>query len=220
MGPPGAGKGSLATRCVHELGFDQLSTGNLCRKHISEGTQIGKQIDFAIKSGKLVSDELITDMVGEWLDQKVVGTQTVILDGFPRTVAQASGLLNILQERFGDNRLRVIKLEIKNEQVIERIVGRALCSNKECQAVYSLHSGSPLGPQKEMICDLCESSLIKRSDDTIEVIQERLAVYYHHEKDLLDFFAEQGQEIIELEVERPLEDIFGDFKNRFVKEAK
>ena len=97
IGPPGSGKGTLSGLCVKELGWVQISTGNLCRKHIADKTKIGQEIDFAIKSGKLVSDNLITDMIIDWF--KHVGDQvrTVVLDSYPRTVAQAQALTSFLR---------------------------------------------------------------------------------------------------------------------------
>ena len=98
MGPPGAGKGSLSQLCVDEFGWVQLSTGFLCRKHIAAQTTIGRQIDFFIKSGKLVDDSLIVDMVEEWLAEQIDQQRGVILDGFPRSVVQAQALDEILKK--------------------------------------------------------------------------------------------------------------------------
>ena len=86
VGPPGSGKGTLSQKCVQELGWKQISTGDLCRAHIANETEIGKKIDFAIKSGKLVDDGLISQMVFEWFSEQKNGPHTVILDGYPRTV--------------------------------------------------------------------------------------------------------------------------------------
>ncbi|MEX0672253.1 MAG: nucleoside monophosphate kinase, partial [Candidatus Babeliales bacterium] len=153
-----------------------------------------------------------------WLSRKITQT-TVILDGFPRTVGQAEGLLALLRSYEGQGHLKVVRLSIENERVIERIVGRAVCSNKDCQSVYSLLQGSALAPRKAMVCDLCEHTLIRRSDDTVETIRERLSIYYSHEQNLLDFFKEKDQEVLEINVERPLKDVFTELKNRFIEKT-
>lgn len=100
MGPPGSGKGSLSKLCKTYWGWQQLSTGNLCRKHISEDTQIGKEIDFIIKSGKLISDELIASMVDAWLTDVVGKEYSLILDGYPRNFTQAQDLLRLIQDKY------------------------------------------------------------------------------------------------------------------------
>ncbi|MCX5922462.1 MAG: nucleoside monophosphate kinase [Candidatus Dependentiae bacterium] len=212
IGPPGAGKGSLANLCIKNLGWKQLSTGNLCRKHIAEQTEIGKQIDFAIKSGKLVSDSLMTGVVDEWLSSQIGRVPAVILDGFPRTVAQAKALGEYLKDKESHLKLTVVKLFISHEKVIARLCNRYICSNIECQAIYSLSTGSTLVPQKEMICDTCGNPLTKRKDDEEEAIVERLQIYRKHEQDLLNFYINAQHAVTECNVERSLNEIFEDFK--------
>ena len=212
IGPPGAGKGSLAHLCIKHLGWKQLSTGNLCRKHIAEQTEIGRQIDFAIKSGKLVSDSLITGAVDAWLSEQIGRIPAVILDGFPRTVAQAKALDDYVQQKKDYLRLKVIKLAISNDKVIARLCNRYICFNVDCQAVYSLGAGSTLVPQREMMCDSCGSSLIRRKDDEEDAIIERLQIYGKHEQDLLNFYKNSHCAIAECNVERSLGEIFEDFK--------
>lgn len=212
IGPPGSGKGTLAEACVKNLNWKQLSTGNLCRQHIAEQTEIGKHIDFAIKSGKLVSDSLIVAMVNDWFSRFLAMHQTVILDGFPRTVPQAQELSALLEQNFGDAQLKIVQLEISDESVIQRLCSRYLCGNKECQAVYSTAPGSALAPKVSMVCDICETALIRRKDDEESTVRERLMGYYRHEKALLDFYRERGEAIQRLSVEKPLEEVFVDFK--------
>ncbi len=212
LGPPGAGKGSLAGLCISDLGWKQLSTGNLCRKHIAEQTEIGKQIDFAIKSGKLVSDSLVTGAVEEWLENSIDGADAVILDGFPRTVAQAKSLEELLNKKKDSLRLKVIRLFVSDDTVIARLCNRYICSNIGCQAVYSMESGSKLLPKVSMICDLCGHPLIRRKDDNEESVKERLKIYHKHEQDLLNFYNNTQHDIVQLSVEMPLHDIFENFK--------
>jgi len=215
IGPPGAGKGSVSELCTRHLGWMQLSTGNLCRKHIAAQTEIGKQIDFAIKSGKLVSDSLVTEMVEGWLNNQIGNVPAVILDGFPRTIAQAQALDEFLKIKMQSSKIYVIRLRISDENIVLRLGDRYICSNSECQAVYSLSKGSKLIPQKSMVCDVCGHALSRRKDDEENAIRERLHIYNKHEQDLLNFYknAKNTQYLVsELNVERALPEIFEDLK--------
>lgn len=213
LGPPGSGKGTLSQLCTESLKWRQLSTGNLCRKHIAQQTKIGKEIDFAIKSGKLVSDSLIVAMVKEWFEQVAASDLTIIFDGFPRTLHQAELLEHLVQGQ-ADLTLTVVRFVIPREAVISRLFERYICKNKDCQAVYSMLSGSSFTPKKEGVCDACQHSLIKRSDDTKESIIQRLETYHAHECKLLEFYKVHKRSIIELEVDRPLQEIYVDFLDK------
>lgn len=212
IGPPGAGKGSISQLCIQELGWKQFSTGALCRKHIAEATGIGKQIDFAIKSGKLIADNLIIEMVEDWMLSNMTQLQAVILDGFPRTVAQAQALTTLLHDKFPDCSLRIVKFSLSDEHIIQRLAGRSVCQNKDCQAVYSLHPGSHLAPKRPMLCDICSNPLMRRLDDEVSSVVERIATYHHHEQDLINFYTTQGHTIYDVNVERPLNAVFDDLK--------
>ncbi|MFT6765592.1 MAG: adenylate kinase, partial [Alteromonas naphthalenivorans] len=119
LGAPGAGKGALSRLCVKKLGWKELSTGNECRKHRSEGTKIGQEIDFAIKSGTLVSDNVVIDMVAQWIGKNINSALAIILDGFPRTIAQAQGLVQLLKdENNGDLSLHVFQLNLDDEIIV------------------------------------------------------------------------------------------------------
>lgn len=211
IGPPGSGKGSLSSLCVNNFGWVQLSTGNLCRKHIAERTEIGKQIDFALKSGKLIPDSLIVNMVDEWLDTVAESTDAVILDGYPRTVAQARSFNDYLNTK--ENwKTQIIKFSVDENVIINRLCSRYTCTNQQCQAVYSLISGSSLAPKKANMCDRCSSALSKREDDNEIIIKERLNTYHKHEKDLLNFYYEQGYPVIDVDVNKNLDTVFMEFK--------
>ncbi len=212
MGPPGSGKGSLANKCVSDLGWTQLSTGNLCRKHIAMQSEIGKSIDFAIKSGRLIADEIITKMVDEWLEVGEEISGSVILDGFPRTVPQAEVLETMLKEKYPETSLYVVRLSVPDHIIVQRIVNRYICKNRDCQGVYSLLEGSKLAPRNGLMCDICSSQIERRSDDTEETIKERLAIYHKHEKDMLDFYRNVGQEIMEINAHVPLVEAFNQLK--------
>jgi len=212
IGPPGAGKGALSSLCVNKLGWKQVSTGNLCRRHIAQKTEIGKKIDEAIQAGKLVSDQLITSMVEAQFAQMGQEDYTIILDGYPRTIAQAQELSNLLKNKLPDLTLNVVKMDISDQRVIDRLVNRFVCENKDCQAVYSMAKGSNLSPKNDTKCDMCGSNLIRRSDDDLKAILERLKVYHQHEQGLLDFYSSMGQEIKEINAASPLDAVFEDFK--------
>jgi len=212
IGAPGSGKGTLAQHCVNELGCEQLSTGNLCRDHISRGSEIGKKIDLALKSGKLVSDAVITSMVVEWLNLHF-GKNKIILDGYPRTVIQAEAFDKFVTS---DRQIEplIIRLKVSEQGIIDRLCMRVICSKSECQAVYSLVSGSGCQPVHEDVCDFCAAPLIRRSDDEIEAVKKRLKLYSEHEQRLLDFYNARNYAIVELDAARPVEQIFAEFKCR------
>lgn len=211
LGPPGVGKGSLSRLCVDNFGWLQLSTGNLCRTHIAKQTDIGKKIDFTIKSGKLIPDSLITDMVKQWLLDNCSLNSTVILDGYPRTVVQAMAIRDMLETNLTTYKLNVVKLVIPEEVVITRLSTRLICGNNECQAVYSTVAQS-LVPKNLNSCDKCSSILIKRQDDDEKYIRERLSIYNQHEGDLLKYYMQLGQQVLNLDVEKQLDDVFAEFK--------
>lgn len=207
IGSPGSGKGTLAHLCVKKFGWQQVSTGNLCRKQIAEQTEIGKEIDLIIKSGKLIDDDLITSMVFEWLQDHKSWLSGVILDGYPRTVKQARDFEKILTDLFPGVRPSVVSFVISDEAIVQRLSHRLVCSNKECQAVYGGNAADTT--LTTMVCKECNSSLEKRADDSQEAVQKRLAIYHKHEKELLDFYKNNtAVETIDLFVEKPIEDVF------------
>ena len=210
LGPPGAGKGTLSSLCIKRLGWIQLSTGNLCREHIGQRTEIGEKIDFAIKSGKLVDDSLIVAMVDQWLTEKVTTDQTVIFDGFPRTVPQAKALQKLIAKR-GDISLCLVRLTMKDDDLVTRLLARAICKNNKCQSVYSVHKHSLLKPRTPNKCDECEGELVRRSDDEESAIAERLKIYHKHEKGLVSFYKNLGQMIRNVEAHQPLEGVYCSF---------
>jgi len=216
VGPPGAGKGSLSKLCVQRHGWRQLSTGNLCRKHIAEETTIGKEIDLIIKSGKLIGDDLITQMVGQWLEESVDLASGIILDGYPRTLVQARLFGEMIKNKFSHVRPEVIELSISDEIVIKRLCARFVCQDKNCQAVYSTMPGSSQGPKQAFICDDCSSPLIKRDDDGDGTIHKRIMIYRKHENELLDYYRSVGQKMVELDADRPLVDLYDDFMQMVV----
>ncbi|MDC7126609.1 MAG: adenylate kinase [Spirochaetales bacterium] len=180
LGPPGAGKGTIASRISKDLNIPHISTGDLFRKAIKNQTELGKKVQQIIESGDLVPDALTVALVKERLNNPDV-ENGYILDGFPRTIKQADSL-----ESFSkiDN---VINFVISDEQVIQRLSGRRMCKN--CGEGYHIEN---MKPQKEGICDKCGEELIIRPDDTPEAIKNRLAVYYESTAPLIDYYKEKG----------------------------
>ncbi len=210
LGAPGSGKGTLATQAVEKLGFTQLSTGDLCRSHTAAQTDLGKQLEAYTNSGKLVPDTIIASMVDEWLKAHSTTCKTIILDGFPRTAAQAKLLQDMLATKFPAAKLRIIELGASTEELVRRLSNRLVCSNKSCAAVYS---ASQYTGDEHPVCTKCKSPLMKRADDSEEVIRNRLKVY-HETRDALVNFYKQAHlpiETIETENKSP-EIIFEEFK--------
>lgn len=212
IGPPGSGKGTLAQLCAQRLGWEQISTGNLCRRHIQEKTEIGKEIDFTIKSGRLIPDSLMTKMIGDLFTKYPWQTSAAILDGYPRTVGQAKSFNELMTVMPSGIQIKVINFVIDDAKLIERLGHRLVCENKECQTAYAAVPDSPLAPKKMGICDKCGSRIVKRADDAIETIKERLKIYHEHEKELIRFFENIGYFVHKIFTDKPVQDLFEQLK--------
>lgn len=214
VGPPGCGKGTLAQLCIDRLGWTQVSTGNLCRKNIQEQTDVGRAIDFEIKSGKLVSDALVTDMVTNWFMKGGRESSPVIVDGYPRTLEQARSFDSFLKREDAEYRVHIVFFDIAHEKVAQRLINRSVCSNKECQAVYSLASGTERCPKRDNMCDYCRSPLMRRGDDSGESISVRLATYDEHDKQLRNYYKGTLHDLIFLQADQSVEALYRDFMRR------
>lgn len=153
----------------------------------------------------------MTDMVDEWLAIESLSDKTLILDGYPRTIPQAQALDELLKSKYTSLKLHIFRFVVPDECVIRRLGSRYICQNNKCQTVYSLAAGSALAPKHDMICDVCQSPLMQRKDDTQEAIQDRMIVYHLHEKELLSFYRSAGYEVIEVDANRPYQDVFENF---------
>ena len=185
LGAPGTGKGTIAGILSKELDIPQVSTGDIFRKNISEKTELGKLAESYISNGKLVPDDVTVRLVEDRLkaDDAKNG---VILDGFPRTVAQAEALDEILKNSTQKVDI-TINLTTPEEEIIERVVNRRICSN--CKKVYNLVLNPP---KQEGICDKCGADLEARADDNEETIRSRLQTYFDQTSPLVDYYKEKG----------------------------
>lgn len=185
LGPPGAGKGTQAVKLVEKYGVPQISTGDIFRANIKEGTELGKKAQEYTNSGKLVPDELVVELVKDRLMQDDC-KNGYLLDGFPRTIFQAEELDKFLAEQ-GQKLDAVINFDIEGEVLIERLTGRRLC--KDCGASYHIKF-SP--PKKEGVCDRCGGALEQRKDDTRETATDRLKVYEESTAPLIGYYSKTG----------------------------
>ncbi|MFC1845737.1 adenylate kinase family protein [Candidatus Dependentiae bacterium] len=213
LGPPTSGKTTLSKWCVEKLKWGYLATEHLCNHYATKKTEIGKQINAAVKSGQLVPDSIILPIVDEQLEHHLRTSSCVILEGFPRTIAQAEALDSLLGNHNQQPKLIVIKLIAQDETIIERINNRYICPT--CNKSYFLTKNSPLTPQKEMTCDHCLTPLTRKKDDAEKPISKRLATYRKYESTMLDFYKNKGHNIveftIELDLNNPLEKQFATF---------
>jgi adenylate kinase len=176
FGPPGSGKGTYATRLETKLGTTPIAMGDIFREAIKQGTQLGKKVEGYLKSGQLVPDDVVVEVLREKIKQKK-GGKGFILDGFPRTIAQAQALEKIARID------TIINLQVPEWIIVARLSSRRICKN--CSAVYNILY---LKPKTEGICDVCGGPLYQREDDTEDVIKDRIKVYEKQTRPLLEYY--------------------------------
>ena len=185
LGPPGAGKGTQAKSISNRYSIPHISTGDIFRKNISEETPLGIEAKQYIDNGQLVPDEVTINMVKDrltWEDCK----NGYLLDGFPRTVAQAEALQEFLESR--DEKLdTALCIEVPSSFILERMTGRRVCLS--CGASYHIKFNSPA---VDGVCDVCGDNIIQRKDDVEETVKERLDVYERQTQPLIDFYKEKN----------------------------
>ena len=185
MGAPGAGKGTQAAELIKKFNIPQISTGDMFRAAVKEGTELGKKAEACMKTGALVPDEVTVGIVRERLSKDDC-KGGFILDGFPRTVDQAEALSKILSD-LNMNLDRVLNIHVPAENLIERAVGRRIC--KSCGATYHVK----FNPSKvENICDKCSGELYQRADDNAETMKNRLNVYETSTRPLIEYYKKAG----------------------------
>ena len=215
LGAQGTGKGTVGGLISGQTGLPQISTGDIFRKNISEQTPLGIEADKYISKGNLVPDEITVPLVKDrltWEDAK----NGVILDGFPRNIAQAEQLDKILAEK-GEKVDLVINLVTPYEEIIDRMITRRVCTNQECKTTYNTKLHPPV---KEGICDKCGAPLKQRKDDSDpEAIKRRLEIYEEITSPLVQYYENKGvlrTEMVSLSVNRMGQDVANDI----VKEIK
>ena len=187
LGAPASGKGSVAELLAAEFKIPAISSGDIFRKNISEGTELGKKANEYMTKGLLVPDDVTVELIASRLLEDDV-KDGLILDGFPRTVVQAEKLDKML-ESLNKKIDIVVNLETPEEEILERVVNRRICTNSACKTVYN----TVLNPSRvEGVCDKCGSALIQRDDDTLEKSKNRLAVYYKETAPVADYYKGTG----------------------------
>lgn len=187
LGAPGTGKGTVASKLSEMLGIPQVSTGDIFRKAIAEKTQVGVEAEKYISQGMLVPDEVTIKIVEERLKDADV-QKGLILDGFPRTIEQAETLDKMLEDS-NKNITLAINLETPEEEIIDRVVSRRVCSNQECKTVFNTKLNPP---KQEGICDKCGAELKQRKDDNEETVKNRLVSYYKQSAPIVDYYKNKG----------------------------
>lgn len=183
LGAPGAGKGTQAAAVSRELGIPTISTGNMIREAIASGTPVGLAAKDIIASGKLLNDDIVVGIVKEKLKSVSGG---YILDGFPRTVAQAEAL-----EAMGEEIDAVLNIYVPDDVIVERSAGRRYCP--KCGATYHVTYNPPIGEGEDAVCAECKTPVAIRDDDKREVVRQRLEVYHEQTQPLEVFYAKRGK---------------------------
>ncbi|MEU7055179.1 adenylate kinase [Streptomyces sp. NPDC046197] len=186
VGPPGAGKGTQATRLAKELGIPHISTGDLFRANISQQTELGKLAKSYMDAGNLVPDEVTIAMAKDRMEQPDA-EGGFLLDGFPRNVKQAEALDELLDSE--DIKLdAVLDLEVPEEEVVKRIAGRRICRNDSSHVFHVSYSPA----KKQGVCDVCGGELYQRDDDSEDTVRKRLEVYHSQTEPIIDYYKAQG----------------------------
>lgn len=204
MGLPGAGKGTQAEKIVEKYGIPHISTGDMFRQAIQEQTPLGLQAKSFMDKGELVPDEITVGIVRERLSQKDC-QYGFLLDGFPRTVAQAESLEQILAE-LGKQLHYCLYIKVDPDILKDRLTGRRIC--KSCGSTYHLQFNPP---QQEGVCDQCGGQLYQRDDDAPETVQNRLAVNIQQMDPLINFYTEKGY-LKTIDGEQDIDKVFNDIE--------
>ena len=185
LGPPGAGKGTQARELSREWGVPQIATGEMLREAVAAGTPLGREAKRVMDSGGLVPDDVMIGLIAERLRQPDAA-RGFILDGFPRTIAQAEALDRLLKD-LGHSLDAVLYFQVSEPELLRRLTGRRLC--RRCQTAYHLVSAPPRRPG---VCDRCGGELYQRPDDSEETVRRRLEVYSRQTAPLLDYYGGRG----------------------------
>jgi len=200
LGPPGSGKGTQAKRLTAEKSLPQLSTGDMLRTNIAQGTQLGLEAKKVMDQGQLVPDAVVVGMIDERIKNPDCANG-FILDGFPRTISQAESLDKMLAaKKLSVN--QVVEFQIKDSELLGRLSGRRTCS--KCGAMYHIKTTPP---KVDAVCDACGSPVIQRADDHEEVIEKRLKVYHQQTAPLIQYYTKQGK-LRAIDATMPMDQVF------------
>ena len=204
LGPPGAGKGTQAARIVKDYDIPHISTGDIFRANIKEGTELGKKAQAYMNKGELVPDSLVIEIALDRLGKEDC-KEGFLLDGFPRTVEQAEALDAFLEEQ-GRKVEYVLDIDVPKEVLLKRLTARRVCNS--CGATYNVIA---MPPKQEGICDECGGELYQRADDTVETVENRIEVYNSQTKPLLDYYEKAGN-LVHVDGTQEVETLFGQVK--------
>ncbi|MFI9153813.1 adenylate kinase [Streptomyces sp. NPDC053367] len=200
VGPPGAGKGTQATRLAEKLRVPHISTGDLFRANISQQTELGKLAKSYMDAGNLVPDEVTIAMAKDRMEQPDAANG-FLLDGFPRNVSQAEALDELLTDE-GIKLDAVLDLEAPEEEVVKRIAGRRICRNDSAHVFHVTYKK----PAEEGVCDVCGGELYQRDDDTEATVRNRLEVYHTQTEPIIDYYKAQSL-VVTIEAMGPVEEV-------------
>ena len=210
LGVQGSGKGTQAEMLAEEFSVPTVSTGRLFRSKIEEGTELGREIARYVERGELVPKDIVCQVVADWMDAPAA-RDGFILDGFPRNVAQAEALTEILAEN-GRILSDVVYIRLSDEEATRRLSGRRVCTNRDCETKFHVD----LHPTKHdpNRCDRCGSGLVHRSDDKPESISRRLAIYNSETTPLVEYYRKRGL-LREVDGEQPIVEVFEAIMDNF-----
>lgn len=200
LGAPGAGKGTQAKQIADKYSIPHISTGDIFRANIKNGTELGKKAKQYMDQGALVPDELTCDLVMDRIQQDDC-KNGFVLDGFPRTIPQAEAL-DVALGKINEKMDYAIDVDVPDENIVNRMSGRRACLN--CGATYHLIS---IPPKVEGICDRCGSEIVLREDDKPETVQKRLKVYHEQTQPLIDYYKNQGI-LKSVDGTQPMDEVF------------
>lgn len=206
LGAPGSGKGTQAQLLEKEYNLVKIDTGNLIRSNIKANTELGQQAKSFVEQGKLIPDELVINLIVTEAKSILSQGKNILLDGFPRNIAQAQALEenNIILNK-------VIEIDIDHSILVSRITGRRICTNKQCGAVYHTEFKKPT---KENTCDICNSELYQRDDDTEKLVSSRLETYHTETAPLSEFYSNKNL-LLKVNGTQDVQDVFAEIKTHF-----
>ncbi len=209
LGPPGAGKGTQASKIVETYKLPHISTGDIFRENIKNNTELGKKAKEYMNKGELVPDSLVVELVEDRLSKDDV-KNGFMLDGFPRTIAQAEALDEVLLKN-NSNLDYVINIDVDKKVLVERAVGRRICKN--CAATFHVTFNPP---KEDGICDECGEKLFQRPDDTEETVANRIDVYIKETEPLVEYY-KKSDKIVTVDGLQSIDKVFEDIQNKIGK---